>query len=551
MPITRRHLLTSSAAGLLMPMVSACASAPRAPAATLPDGGRRVFLHGVASGDPQTDSVVLWTRATPPADRVAADPDGAPVQVDWSLYADPGLIRRVARGSVTTDARRDWTVKVIPGGLTAGSSYYYVFEADGERSVIGRTRTLPAAGASHLRIAYVSCSNLPFGFFNVYGQIARRNDLDLVLHLGDYIYEYRNGDYGDGTAIGRVPRPDREIVSLSDYRTRYAQYREDPDLQEVHRQHPMIAIWDDHETADNSWRDGAFNHDPEKGEGAWSDRKAAGVRAWHEWLPARDALPSTEPRIWRSFQLGGLADLMMLDTRLYDRSKQADKATDRAVIDDPSRTLLGPAQEAWLARELSESKARGTPWRILGQQVMFGQLGGYDGTPILNPDQWDGYPAARKRVLDHLRDGDIDNVTVLTGDIHSSWAMDIAPDPFDPAAYDPATGRGSLAVELVTPSVTSPFMTDQAKAETRAAEALKHHPHMRFVDLFHKGYVLLDLTAERLQAEFWHADTIAERAPGESLAAVYVTESGANHLVAASGASAPGEMREPAPLEGA
>lgn len=548
MTITRRRLLTSgAAAGLILPFAAGCAGPARAPGTASPESGRRVFLHGVASGDPDDESVVLWTRAAPADGAPATGDDDRPVQVDWFLYADAGLTRRVARGSVTTSGRVDWTAKVLPRGLDAGTSYYYFFESQGERSIIGRTRTLPAAGAARVRMAMASCSNWPFGFFNVYGQIAARNDLDLVLHLGDYIYEYDNSTYGDGRRFGRLHSPDREIVSLQDYRTRYGQYRTDPDLMELHRQHPVVAVWDDHESANNSWRDGAENHDPDEGEGAWSDRKAAAVRAWREWMPARDGVTATEPRIWRSFALGGMVDLMMLDTRLYGRDREAAQATDRGVIDDPSRTLLGPAQEAWLLDELTTSKRRGSHWRILGQQVMFGHLGGYGDQPILNTDQWDGYPHARRRILEHLADGRIDNVAVLTGDIHSSWAMDIASNPFDAAAYDPDTGRGSLAVEFVTPSVTSPFMTDRAAAEARAAEGIENHPHMRFIDLFHKGYVLLDATAERLQAEYWHADTIEARDPGQSLAAVYTTASGANHLVAGASASDPGEARDPAP----
>ena len=537
--MTRRRLLAASAAGVALPLAFG-ADMPRAPVTAEPLDGRRVFLHGVASGDPDAESVVLWTRAVP------GSGSGA-VQVDWFLYADPELNRPVARGSVPTSDRMDWTVKVLAQGLDAGTTYYYAFESQGERSVAGRTRTLPAHGVGRVRLAMASCSNWTFGFFNVYRQIAARNDLDLVLHLGDYIYEYGNGTYGDGTRFGRLHSPDREIVSLADYRARYAQYRTDPDLQELHRQHPMVAVWDDHESADNSWRDGAKNHNPEAGEGLWPERKAAAVRAWQEWLPARPGVTASEPRIWRSFALGGMVDLMMLDTRLYARDREAAAPTDLEVIHDPARTLLGSAQEAWLLDELTTSKRRGSHWRILGQQVMFGQLGGYGDQPILNTDQWDGYPHARQRVLDHLAHGAIDNTAILTGDIHSSWAMDIARNPFDPAAYDPGTGRGSLAVELVTPSVTSPFLTDRTRAEERAAEGLTNHPHMRFIDLFHKGYVLLDVTAERLQAEFWHADTIERRDAGQSLAAVWTTAAGANHLVAGGSASGSAGERPPAP----
>lgn len=538
MSLSRRELLARGiATGVALPALSGCVGAAPAPASRAPDGGRRVFLHGVASGDPDQESVVLWTRATP----LASD---APVHVEWTLYADPFLARRVARGSVTTSASVDWTARALVRGLEPGRTYYYAFEAQGERSPVGRTRTLPAPGTERVRIAFASCSNLPFGHFNAYAAMATRDDLDLVLHLGDYIYEYANGEYGDGERFGRVPRPDREIVSLGDYRTRYAQYRLDPDLQELHRQHAMVAVWDDHESANNSWRDGAENHDAD--EGAWPARKAAAVRAWHEWLPARSGLTQREPRIWRSFALGDLVDLTMLDTRLYGRDQEAAAPTERAVIGDPGRHLLGPAQEAWLFDELLRSKQAGTAWRLLGQQVMFGQLGGMADTPILNTDQWDGYAAARNRVFHHLASNGIDDVAVLTGDIHSSWAMDLAPDPFG-GAYDPATGRGSLAVEFVTPSVTSPGVAAPEEAEARARQALGAHPHMRYVELLTHGYVLLDIDRERLQGEIWHLDTIERRDASERLASAWLTERGANHLVAASGASPSGEAREPAP----
>ncbi|MEE4360055.1 MAG: alkaline phosphatase D family protein [Pseudomonadales bacterium] len=540
MPITRRDLLRSGTAGLVLPLAAACAGRAPAPVSRDPADGRAVFLHGVASGDPDANSVVLWTRATP-------GPDLGPVDVEWSLYADPALRRRITGGRVATGAHRDWTVKVLVDGLQPGTSYYYAFEARGERTPIGRTRTLPGPGVERVRIAYTSCSNWVFGFFNAYGGIAARNDLDLVLHLGDYIYEYDNQTYGDGSRFGRLHAPDREIVALDDYRTRYAQYRTDPDLQELHRQHAVVAVWDDHESANNSWRDGAENHDPEKGEGPWPLRKSVAVQAWHEWLPVREGLNQREPRIWRSFALGGMVDLIMLDTRLYGRDREADAPTDRAVIDDPRRTLLGPAQEAWLMDELVRSRDGGAPWRILGQQVMFGQLGGYGDTPILNTDQWDGYPVARARLLDHLEQARIGGVAVLTGDIHSSWAMDIARDPFDAAAYDPATGRGALAVEFVTPSVTSPFLTDPEAARTRAAQGLAAHPHMRFIDLFHKGYVVLDADRDRLQADFWHMDTIDRRDPGERHAAAWATAPGASRLQAVATASPDGTARDPAP----
>ncbi|MEY3041469.1 MAG: hypothetical protein RLZZ174_551 [Pseudomonadota bacterium] len=533
MPVTRRHLLRSSAASLTLPLLGACA-APLAPRAS--KTGRKVFLHGVASGDPGQRSIVLWTRATPQS-------PVATLSVAWTFYADPQGTRPLRRGELSTHGERDWTAKVLVDGLEPGRTYYYQFTCQGEASPLGRTRTLPGPGVQHLRIAYTSCSHWLFGYFNAYGAMAKRDDLDLVLHLGDYIYEYGNGEYGDGEALGRRHQPDREIVSLADYRTRYALYRTDDDLQELHRQHPIVVIWDDHETANNSWKGGAQNHGPD--EGSWPARKASAVRAWHEWLPTREAQSPGDAQIWRTFRFGNLLDLTMLDTRLYGRDQEAASPKDQAVIQDPTRSLLGPAQEHWLFDGLRRSKADGVSWRILGQQVMFGQLGGYGDTPILNTDQWDGYPHARNRLLDVLEGGKIDNVAVLTGDIHSSWAMDIARAPFGDA-YNPDTGRGSLAVEFVTPSVTSPFLTDRKAAEARAAQGLEAHPHMRFIDLFHKGYVLLDITPERLQGEFWHLATITEKRLEERLAAAYLTARGENRLQRASGPSAAGQERAPA-----
>jgi alkaline phosphatase D len=310
-------------------------------------GSEAVFRHGVASGDPLRDRVVLWTRVTPGA-------PGTMVDVEWMIARDARMSRAIARGSMRTSAERDYTVKIDAVGLEPGSTYYYRFAARGARSPVGRTRTLPTRPTSRVRLALASCSNLPFGYFNAYARTAARNDLDAVLHLGDYIYEYANGTFGDGTALGRIPMPDREIVALDDYRTRYAQYREDPDLQAAHRQHPFIVIWDDHETANNSWRGGAQNHQPDEGE--WSVRRAAAVQAWREWMPVRE-LPGLEYRLYRHFAFGDLADLMMLDTRLEGRDEQVASRDDVAAIERADRQLLGAAQEQWLLETLRDSKA--------------------------------------------------------------------------------------------------------------------------------------------------------------------------------------------------
>src|SRR5215218_7385684 len=238
-----------------------------------------VFRHGVASGDPLSDRVILWTRVTP-ASKTASQ------TVSWVIARDPKLAQVVSRGEAQTGAARDFTVKIDVTGLQPATTYYYRFEGGGERSVIGRTRTLPVAGVSRVRLGVVSCSNLPQGFFNAYACLANRADLDAILHLGDYLYEYANAQYGDGTRFGRIPSPDREVIALAEYRERHAQYKLDPDSQAVHRQHPFIVTWDDHEFANNTWRGGAENHDATEGD--WLARRNAAQQAYYEWMPMRE-----------------------------------------------------------------------------------------------------------------------------------------------------------------------------------------------------------------------------------------------------------------------
>jgi alkaline phosphatase D len=442
----------------------------------------------------------------------------------------------IDQGLVTALPARDHTVKVDAQGLESGRTYYYRFDAGGEQSPVGRTRTLPEATISRLRLAVASCSNYPFGYFNAYRHIAARGDLDLVLHLGDYLYEYAAGRYGGGEALGRVHHPSHEIVTLADYRARHAQYKTDRDLQEAHRQHPWICVWDDHESANNSWRDGAQNHNPELGEGDWPTRRAAAIRAYHEWLPIREQPAATGPFIYRSFRLGGLAHLIMLDTRLHGRSRQLDDRNDALGLADPTRTILGADQHAWLAEQLRASVRQDAAWRVIGQQLMFAQLIGEDGV-LLNTDQWDGYPASRRAVLEQLAAERIDDTVILTGDIHTAWGMDVTPDPLS-SSYDRASGRGSLAVELVTTSVTSPGPAgERAELMERETMIVRERPHIHYVNLREHGYLLLDLNAERAQAEWWYADSIVQRGAAEHLGAAFATARGSNHLVVVSGAS--------------
>lgn len=507
------------------------------------------FLHGVASGDPLHDRVILWTRLTPR--RVDDEIDGR-----WRVARDPRMRRICGSGSFKTDFTRDFTVKIDADRLDPDTTYYYQFESRGARSVIGRTRTLPIGRVESVRMAFVSCSNYPFGYFNAYAHIARRHDLAFVLHLGDYLYEYAQSEYANPALAGlRDVQPTNEIVSLLDYRARHALYKSDPDLQEAHRQHPFICVWDDHESANDAYRDGAENHNPLQGEGEWETRKRHAIRAYNEYMPIRSQ-GRFDGTIFRRFRIGTLADLVMLDTRLYGRDKQAGFKTGQAdlpindpTIADANRTLLGFDQEHWLERQLFASNVRDATWRVLGQQVMMAQLSATFGGTIINPDQWDGYAPARQRLFDHLRDHSIRNNVVLTGDIHSAWCNDLTDSPWDPTRYSPTNSNNVRAVEFVCPAVTSPGpIPDPTIADVTAAQLRFVSPHMKYVDLYRRGYGLLDLNRERAQGEIYHVSTVDERGGAERMAAAFVSQAGDNALVAAgSAAPAPAIAPEPAP----
>jgi alkaline phosphatase D len=475
------------------------------------------FRHGVASGDPLASRVMLWTRITP------LDGNESPVDVRWRIATDERFSQVVGEGSVRTTRDRDFTVKTDAGGLSPGRPYYYVFEAGGDRSPVGRTRTLPDGAVDRVRLASLCCSNYPAGFFNVYRCVANRTDLDAVVHVGDYIYEFQNGIYGDGSGLLRIPEPRREAVTLADYRVRYATYRSDPDLQEAHRQHPFIAVWDDHELTNDAWRDGAANHNPDQGEGDWATRKAAAYRAYLEWMPIRES-SDPDAHLYRSFRFGTLLDLVMLDTRgLRDRQLPT---TDVAGVLGPARSMLGAPQEQWLFDELCASQRAGTAWRVLGQQVMFSRIS-QPGRGALVSDTWEGYPAARDRVFDFLAAERVRDVAILSGDLHSSWAFDLPQNPWD--GYDRG-GQGSLAVELLAPAISSPplFADPDLRARSILLRALL--PHLKFLDGESRGYVLLDITPGQLRGEWYFVPTVLERSAAETRAVAFVCERGSAHL---------------------
>jgi len=478
------------------------------------------FRHGVASGDPLADSIILWTRVSGQA---------GPVRVNWQLARDPALRSIVKEGEVVTGPERDHTVKIDVGGLEPGGVYYYGFYFDGSASPVGRTRTLPAGAVDSVRFAVVSCSNYPYGYFHVYRDIAEQDDIDAVLHLGDYLYEYPMGGYATefAAALGREPEPRNETVTLADYRSRHAQYKSDPDSQAMHSRHPLIAIWDDHEIANDAFRTGAQNHQAEEGD--YAVRVRAAVQAYFEWMPIRGTAAGADTRIYRDFDYGDLVTLVMLDTRLIGRDAQPDAngETDPAVIGqrmrDPSRRLLGEEQEAWLVRELDRSAAT---WQLIGQQVMVAPTRSANLEPLLdlesnaglprklleqyiavsrsNPpmllDTWNGYPVAREDFLmtlaEHAR-----NPVVLTGDLHTAMAADLAPAGTDVP----------VAVELMTTSVTSPGFDEylpQVRPNAVRDATLDINPMLRYMETSHRGWLAVQFDRVACTAEWRLVDTV-------------------------------------------
>ncbi|MCB9286094.1 MAG: alkaline phosphatase D family protein [Lewinellaceae bacterium] len=518
------------------------------------------FYHGVASGDPLEGRIIIWTRVTP------EEMNGEPIEVSWKMATDVQLENVVQNGTVSTGPGQDYTVKVDVMGLQPGTTYYYLFTALNKNSLIGKTKTTPVGDeAGHLKFGVVSCSNFQAGYFNAYKRLSERTDLDAIIHLGDYIYEYRDGQYGDsGLFADRPLEPPTEIVTLEEYRTRYSTYRLDTALVRAHQQHPFITVWDDHESANDSYVDGAQNHDPNT-EGEWEARKAAAKQAYFEWMPIRD----TEDRsVYRKISYGNLMDLILLDTRLEGREEQLDDAEDPALF-DPERTLLGAGQKAWFLDQLANSTAR---WKVVGQQVLFSEFNigwaalvesnyTFNTLESLFLDIWDGYPAERASIIDFIEGNGIDDVVVLAGDFHCAFAFDVTAEPvslefqviqglgpvpfYNPSgSYDAATGEGSIAVEFAAPSLTSANFDENLIFS--AASILQGqintpinplpgfnlgnpNPHMKFADLIQHGYFILDVQQGRAQAD-WYFSPIGEVSTEENFAGAWYSNTGENHL---------------------
>lgn len=462
---------------------------------TLYDERKAPFYFGVASGDPQPESIILWTKIVS---------DSSKIKVSWTIAEDTVMSKIVAEGVASTNDSSAYTVKIRVDKLQPGKYYYYRFQHNGQYSVIGRTKTAPTQ-AEQLRFAVVSCNNYTSGYFNAFRAISQRNDIDAVVHLGDYIYEYANKLGGKFKAI-RNHIPMREIVSLKDYRSRYAQYRLDEDLQEMHRLFPFISIWDDHEVANNSYKDGAQNHQPE--EGNWEERKAIAKQVYFEWLPLED---NTNLSIIRKISYGNLADLFMLDERLEARSKQLKHYNDSSYLSS-NRFMIGDAQADWLMNSMLQSTAK---WKVMANQVIFSEL---DVNHISKKigrimDAWDGYPVERKKLMDFFYANNIKNIIILTGDIHSSWAFDLVANPSNKMFYKRKTGQGVIGAEFVVTSVTSSNADERvprglAKMVGALAKNKKHNPHLLYNNVVDHGYMTLLLTSNEARADWYYVQTV-------------------------------------------
>jgi alkaline phosphatase D len=468
---------------------------------------------------------MIWTRA-------GADADSLPVT--WRVARDPELTDVVVSGETVAEAERDHTVHVDVTGLEPGVTYHYGFTADGEESPVGRTWTL-RADAERIRFATCSCAKHNAGFFNAYARIAERDDLDFLLHLGDYIYEASNipaKGQTPGADIGRDFDPLGECRTLAEYRTRYAQYRRDPDVQALHRRLPIIPTLDDHELADGAWAGGSDAHFPDE-HGPWEDRKQAAFRARWEWLPLRPPDPQDPSRVFRRIAVGDLADILLLDIR-----SRRDRPVPEPALSDPDRSMLGSEQRDWLLGELDRSTAA---WRLVGSPSVMQRnwcekpsellrtallklkLMDEDGEGA-DEDQWDGYPAERDVLLQKF--ASLDDVVVLSADIHVSVAARLA------------RNGSPVAVEITAPSLTSQNLDEKLKVPAR--DELITSSERAFVEAFDDvewcefaghGYVVCDIDRNRVRAEWWLVDGVLESLPGETRAAAYEVPRGSRELV--------------------
>ncbi len=445
------------------------------------------------------------------------------MEVIWEVSNSPGFHEIINSGSFTTSSERDYTVKVDVDGLQAGTAYYYRFKYGQSVSITGKTKTLTTRSIDSLKFAIVSCANYEFGFFNTYEKIADRQDLDAVLHLGDYIYEYGPGTYGDTVRFDRRNFPEHELITLEDYRYRYSQYRLDEDLRKVHQNHPFITIWDDHEIANNSYKTGAQNHQEET-EGPYDQRSLAAKKAYYEWLPVR------EGKMYRSFKFGDFAKVIMLEERLEGRTA-IPESLDDTLRTSPDHTILGEAQMNWLKNELNDTTVT---WKLIGNQVIFSYLNWGWPNFTINLDAWDGYPGDRTTLSSYISENQIQNIVFATGDTHSSWAFEVTGDPFD--QYDPETGEGAIAVEFGTTSINSANSDERTSTDTVLAHeqrimAPDMNPHLKYANLRDHGYLLITLYPDNARAQWYYINDLTSQSSAEILGAEFVVRKGETKLM--------------------
>ena len=567
MTFTRRSFLKASAAGFGVAVLSLGITG-----CTFDDDNDETtevaFKHGVASGDPLTDSLILWTRVTPLAKSTTS------IKVKWQAATDPDFNNISHDGETVIDATTDFTLKVDLKGLDANTIYYYRFFSNGKKSPIGTGKTLPVGSIDKVKFAVISCANYPAGFFHVYGEIAKQTDLDAVLHLGDYIYEYGNNGYAtqDAAALNRLLPEDNseEIISLADYRNRYAHYRTDSDLQAAHSSCAFITVWDDHEVTNDTWRNGAENHDDSEGD--FSERKLHALQAYFEWMPIRNVVD--KEKIYRRFEFGDLVSLYMLDTRVIARDEQLSYADFDLTstqgqnefinaLGSPNRALLGHEQLTWVTDCMTLSNAK---WQVLGQQVLMTKMyfpievlqllgslqisiaNGGDTKALLaqattlfaelaaiksrilandptvtdierarvhttvpyNLDAWDGY-AYEREVLLGTAIAKQKNLVVLAGDTHNGWAGHLISDSTNPIAASQNAG-----VEFATPSVSSPGLEEYLALNTQGPEATAQIEQviallvndLIYNNLVDRGYLTVTFTPEQATANFNYVSSI-------------------------------------------
>lgn len=535
---TRREALLGVSASMLLPI--ACSRANKAPTST----SNAEFLHGVASGDPDSNSVVIWTRIS--------NAMGV-TDIDWRVASDVNFDNVVAKGRYSTNANLDYTVKVVVDSLEPGKEYFYQFEVDGRQSPSGRTKTLPTGHVERLVFAAVTCSNYAFGYFNAYEVIAGDDDIELVVHLGDYIYEHGTDAYGGetGRRIGRNHEPAHEALTVADYRRRFAQYKTDAGSMAMHARHPLIVLWDDHETANNPWMGGAANH--QANEGDWEARRAAALQAFYEWLPVRDPPPGGRREdYWRHYKFGDLASLITLEARHTGRSEQIDSDDylpdihSRADAEDfisnvvhaPGRRLLSDKMNQFLAHELTESVSAQRQWRIIGNQsVMARRIAPKLDEPYfaalrntlddgaktmldgllkhgefqlpLDLDSWNGYPGARESFYQVSKDAGVRDLLVLAGDSHSFWQDEL---------YDDA--GTAMGVELGATGITSPrSLLDLGMDGLARFDELNaaNNDEVVWTDGRHRGYIRLQIDHDRVHADFVGVSNVESREFGTEI----------------------------------